>query len=1157
MRLLVLFLVCSIGLTYAADSYAQKALISIDVRNQRVEDVLKEIEAQSDFDFFFNNKHVDLNRRVSISADKSNIFSVLKEVFAGTNVIYSVLDKKIILSVKAQLPQQDKKVIVSGTVLDVQGDPIIGASVSEKDVLENGTITDMNGFFKLSVSSSKARLQISYLGYQTQIARVSVGKQIAIVLEEDTKTLDEVVVIGYGAQKKVNLTGSVAYIKLDDQMNSRPIASVSAVLNGLSAGVGVTQSSGQPGTGATIRIRGTGTLNNSNPLVLVDGVEWDMDAVNPNDIESISILKDASSTAIYGSQGANGVILITTKKGSGKPRFNYNGYVSVQKAINKLKLVSDYADYMDLVNETATNIGNVPIYSQPNIDLWRAAKQDPMGLNDYGVPNYIAYPNTEWFDVLFDTGLSQSHHISMAGSSDKMNYSLALGFLDNPGIMNHWGINSGQKKVTIQSRVEGKVGNWLTVGANVYGNKENVGVAGVAGAFQYLTMSVPGIYPGEPGKYGIPASAEESTTANNVLTYLDRRGKDERFNATLSGYFIADVLKGLQVEGRYNYQIYRQDVHKWGSSSGVRWDYVKDEVREEASLNRATIYNYALKSKRVNMDLLIRYNTTLWKYHDLGLLAGYSGSLYDSDSFDATKEGMSSWYLIYMNSATKMNSINGSATNWRMQSYFGRLNYAYRGKYLFEANVRYDGSSRFSPDSRWGAFPSFSLGWRLSEEYFMAGTKDYLSNLKLRLSYGKSGNNRTSDYAWQGTYGTAPVVIDGKQTMGLAVSKIGNNYLEWESTKALNVGLDFGFFDNRLTGEVEYYNKNTTGILFTPSIYMTMGFKTAVTENIAEVNNKGLEVSIKWNSHIHDFCYSLGGNFSYNKNRVEKYKGALQKYWGEDGQYVNNFAEVSENGFGGRIAEGYMLGETYIYKVYRGNGNYDGSGILDLNAGPKDGVIRTEQDMAWVKMMMESGYKFAGNTQVAKNQLWYGDLIYQDTNGDGNYGDSNDQDFSGHSNMPKYYFGFNLSLSYKNFDFSALLSGAVGFHLIWVTQPAFTTGYNSYQFIADDHYFYDPEKPTSPKTNLTATYPRLGNKNGVSSDFWEYSGNYLKLKNIQIGYTLPQYITRKVKIEKVRLYASADNLKTWTKFPGMDPEIGTSITYPLMKQCAFGLQLTF
>ena len=322
MRLLVLFLVCSIGLTYAADSYAQKALISIDVRNQRVEDILKEIEEQSDFDFFFNNKHVDLNRRVSISADKSNIFSVLKEVFAGTNVIYSVLDKKIILSVKAQLPQQDKKVIVSGTVLDVQGDPIIGASVSEKDVLENGTITDMNGFFKLSVSSSKARLQISYLGYQTQIARVSVGKQIAIVLEEDTKTLDEVVVIGYGAQKKVNLTGSVAYIKLDDQMNSRPIASVSAVLNGLSAGVGVTQSSGQPGTGATIRIRGTGTLNNSNPLVLVDGVEWDMDAVNPNDIESISILKDASSTAIYGSQGANGVILITTKKGSGKPRFN-------------------------------------------------------------------------------------------------------------------------------------------------------------------------------------------------------------------------------------------------------------------------------------------------------------------------------------------------------------------------------------------------------------------------------------------------------------------------------------------------------------------------------------------------------------------------------------------------------------------------------------------------------------------------------------------------------------------------------------------------------------------------------------------------------------------------------------------------------------------
>ena len=361
MRLLILFLVCSIGLGYAADSYAQKAMISIDVHNQRVEDILKEIEKQSDFDFFFNNKHVDLNRRVSVSADKINIFSVLKEIFAGTDVKYSVLDKKIILSVEGQSLQQDKKVIVSGTVLDMQGDPIIGASVLEKDVQENGTITDMNGFFKFSVSSSKARLQISYLGYQMQIVRVSVGKQMAVVLEEDTKTLDEVVIVGYGAQKKVNLTGSVAYIKLDDQMNSRPVTSVSAALNGLSAGIGVMQSSGQPGTGATIRIRGTGTLNNSNPLVLVDGVEWDMDAVNPNDIESISILKDASSTAIYGSQGANGVVLITTKKGSGKPRFNYNGYVSVQKAINKLKLVSDYADYMELVNETATNIGNVSI----------------------------------------------------------------------------------------------------------------------------------------------------------------------------------------------------------------------------------------------------------------------------------------------------------------------------------------------------------------------------------------------------------------------------------------------------------------------------------------------------------------------------------------------------------------------------------------------------------------------------------------------------------------------------------------------------------------------------------------------------------------------------------------------------------------------------
>ena len=372
MRLLVLFLVCSIGLSYAADSYAQKAMISIDARNQRVEDILKEIEEQSDFDFFFNNKHVDLNRRVSVSADKSNIFSVLKEVFAGTNVKYSVLDKKIILSVEAQSPQQEKKITVSGTILDAQGDPIIGASVLEKDVQGNGTITDIDGNFTISVSSSKAQLAISFIGYQSQTVTVQPGKNMKITLQEDSKQLDEVVVVGYGTQSKKTLTGAVSMVNMGDvEMNTVP--NVSRALAGKAAGFRVNQMSAQPGGEAKFRIRGEASISAGNePLFVIDGfpvsstsslgsgnngfyesgnIDNVLESLNPDDIESISVLKDAASTAIYGARAGHGVILITTKRGkSQKPRVTYSGMGSVQVARSNYKML-DTRMYMDMYNK--------------------------------------------------------------------------------------------------------------------------------------------------------------------------------------------------------------------------------------------------------------------------------------------------------------------------------------------------------------------------------------------------------------------------------------------------------------------------------------------------------------------------------------------------------------------------------------------------------------------------------------------------------------------------------------------------------------------------------------------------------------------------------------------------------------------------------------
>lgn len=440
----------------------------------------------------------------------------------------------------------------------------------------------------------------------------------------------------------------------------------------------------------------------------------------------------------------------------------------------------------------------------------------------------------------------------------------------------------------------------------------------------------------------------------------------------------------------------------------------------------------------------------------------------------------------------------------------------------------------------------------------MSSLRSWLDNFKIRASYGVTGNNRTSNYAWQATYASSTIALEGGKTSAMFTSKIGNENLKWETTRTTDVGIDFAMFGNRLSGEVDWYNKNTSGILFVPSLSITMGQVTGATENIAEVDNKGLEFNLKWNDKVGDFRYAVGANISFNRNIVKKYKGALVKGWAEDGQYVNNLADVSESGFGGRIAEGYKLGETYLRKIYRGTGDYDGSGNLDLNAGPKDGIIRTESDMEWVRMMVESGYKFCGVNMVSKNTLWYGDIIYEDSNGDGNYGDTNDQNFTGHTSTPKYTYGLNVSLGWKGIDLYMLFSGAGGHYLYWQTAPSLASGYNTYSFLVENRYFYDPENPGDPRTAVDSKYPRMGGRNtGAASDFWEYKGDYLKLKNIQLGYTLPSSLTRRFKVDRLRVYATADNLFTVTSYPGLDPEIGTSITYPLMRQYALGIQLTF
>jgi hypothetical protein len=407
--------------------------------------------------------------------------------------------------------------------------------------------------------------------------------------------------------------------------------------------------------------------------------------------------------------------------------------------------------------------------------------------------------------------------------------------------------------------------------------------------------------------------------------------------------------------------------------------------------------------------------------------------------------------------------------------------------------------------------------------------------------------------------------------VGLIQTQTGNSALRWESTTSSNIGFDYGFFDNKLTGEIDAYQNITDGILFIPAQQPVKGNITGATENIAVVQNRGAELTLGWRDKIgKDFHYHLNGNVSFSRSIVTKYKGELQKYWeyDEDGnkvKYINNQSDVATGGFGGLIVEGHALGETNYRKMYRGTGSgFDGD-LLDLNAGPVDGMIRTESDMEWVKAMLAAGFTFDGKNRVSKDQLWYGDFLYADSNEDGNYGDANDMDLSGRSSQPKFYFGFNTGFSWKGVDFSMQWAGAAGFYLLWNTSyynnTQVSNGHGITQRIANDHYFYDPENPDDPRTNINGTYPRItlgtSNGNSVTSQWYEYKGDYLKMKNMQIGYTLPSAITEKIFIERVRIYGSGENLLTITSYPGLDPEIGTNIGYPLMRQFAIGAQITF
>lgn len=1015
----------------------------------------------------------------------------------------------------------DSLAVVGGTVVDSAGEPVPGATVNVRGDRRHSVMTDADGRFLIRGFRSKGddiTVEAVSIGYDAGSAGAKKGMtDCRIVLAADKTLLDEVVVVGYATQKKVDLTGAVASVKTE-ALENRPITNATNALAGLVPGLTVANSGGNtPGyEGQTLKIRGQGTLNNSAPLVVVDGMTGiALSDINPQDIASISVLKDAASSAIYGSRAANGVILVTTKNGGERaPRITYSGNVSFETVAKRLNLVTDYADFMEIQNRGLTANGQAPRFSQGKIDEWR---------NDGG-KNPTIYPNTDWQDHIYrNPSVVQNHNLSVSGGSHAVSYNLSMGYINNPGMIYY----TDYERWQLRSNVEVNIKPWLAVGMNLFGyldknnpSSENATAGGdvIFGSGAFNTVPGMTLYDPVTGLYGGIQNPEEENVSNfnpyrrQWFYKTDFPTKTRR--AVAKVFARIKPVKGLTLEGSYAYNYWVRNVEQHLCDRNLyRFTFEGPVLIRDGSV-RTYIRRYNYRNTFRTSDLTARYDFTAGKL-ETSVLAGMSQEYnrYDEDYY--RKYDLVDPSLTSINAGTTNGEITGNYTEWSMRSYFGRVNFDWDGKYLLEGNLRADGSSKFAPGHRWGWFPSVSAGWRISEERFMNATSPWLNQLKLRLSYGSLGNNETTSfYMYQSLYSTASYVLNGSVTGGLAQTVLSNPALTWEKTYMTNAGVDFSMLANRLNGSVDFFDRQTKGILISLPVALEHGTSLVPNQNAGEVNNRGFEVDLSWSDRIGKVSYSVGFNLAYVRNKVTRFQGNVPSI---NGVY--------------KTVEGKPINQIYVLKV--------------------DRIVRDQADLEYVQGLVDRNPAYFATYQRPE----LGDFLYADTNGDGKL-DADDRVEIGYGTTPRLTYGLNLAAAWNGFDFSMHLQG-VGNHQVYYNNQAFrfvtVMGQSLNKDITDNSWTKD--NPYDSK------YPLLRNnadsRNNIASDAFVHNAAYLRCKNIQLGYTVPQTFSRRFFVENLKIYASIENLFTITSFPGMDPEVNAGVGYPSVRQYSVGLNITF
>lgn len=991
--------------------------------------------------------------------------------------------------------------ICKGLVKDATGESVIGASVVVKGTT-NGTITDFDGNFSLDGIKKGDVIVISYVGYQTQEIKWN-GSPLNVILKEDSKTLSEVVVVGYGTQKKANLSGSVAMVD-SKELENRPIQNVSSGLQGLMPGVAITGTNGAPGQDAgKIRVRGIGTLNEAGPYILVDGIETGtLSAVDPNDIESISVLKDAASAAIYGSKAANGVVLITTKRGkTGQTKISYSGYLSFQNATNMIERMGSY-EYASLLNQALEAEGMSKRFNDTELQKFKDGN-DPL------------YPDTDWYDLAYKTGVQHRHNVNINGGSENVKYMASLGYLNQTGILP----NAGREQFNARTNLDMKINKRLSARMNLSFIKNDYSDASSAyygGSSDQIIRQLNLIAPWIVARYD--DGTWGTISDGSPIAWLDSGMKVNRDNYNFSGmaavdYEIFDGLK-LTLQGAYvnnlqNYNYFQK--------------YIKYNENKESDPSQLDERFY--KWDRTNYDALLNYNKNFGKHNIKGLL-GWHTEKYNYKYQKAVRKKFPNNELTDMNAGDASTQSNeGYTAELAMISWFARINYDFAGKYLLEANIRADASSRFAEGHRWGYFPSFSGAWRISEEAFMESAKDsWLSGLKIRASWGQLGNqdalsgSNNDYYPALNTYNLdSKYAFGGSLNSGYYQRKYRLETISWEKASTWGVGVDFTLF-NKLNGSLDYYNRKTTGIIMDVTVPKEFALD-AYKDNVGSMRNSGIEINLSYNTKIGQVDFGIAGNFSYNKNEILDLGG------GDPNKYLD-----ATDGYSQRNKVGEAMNSYYIYRA--------------------DGFFNSQEEAD--AYTAKYGNPF-GKTFKA------GDLRYVDTNKDGKL-TADDREYCGSSD-PKIIYGFNINAGWKGIDLSLMFNGAAGVKRLF-------DGYEVYgNFSGDAAHPATIWRDAWTPDNHDASMPRIfydtnsaSSSRSVQSDFWLQDTSYLRLKNLQLGYTLPKGWLNSVGVENIRIYYSVENLLTFDKMKiNIDPESTSQrlSSYPLLRTHAFGVNVTF